>query len=255
MLCGQPPFPGDAPGDVIARHQYFEPTPLHRARPDVPPGVDQLVMRLLEKRPADRHRTAADVVRAIDGLLAPAALGDLLPTLSTTTRATAATVSGKPPPAPRSRRLGILAAAAATAGLALLVLLLLRVAGVPGAGEPGALYDQLSGRGAAPWLAFEVDAPLRSLRSAAGALCRHGSLQGAFTRFLHLIASTQVMPHDDVVAPLESAVACFARRRRLPHAALSGEVATPSHTATTPCPGRSCDARSFTVAALSTGES
>src|SRR5262249_48971751 len=80
MLCGQPPFHGDAPGDVIARHQYVDPVPLRWLRSEIPAGVDRLVMRLLEKRPGDRYRTAADVVHAIDGLLAPAGAGDLLPT-------------------------------------------------------------------------------------------------------------------------------------------------------------------------------
>ncbi|HEX8113583.1 MAG TPA: serine/threonine-protein kinase, partial [Kofleriaceae bacterium] len=144
MLCGQPPFPGDAPGDVIARHQYVEPAPLRWLRSDVPAGVERLVMRLLEKRPGNRYRTAADVVRAIDGLLAPVAVADLLPTLSTTMDATAATVAGKPPAAPRRRHLGLLAGAA-TAALALLVLLLLHPAGVPDACEPGAPDDHLSG--------------------------------------------------------------------------------------------------------------
>jgi eukaryotic-like serine/threonine-protein kinase len=217
MLCGQPPFHGDAPGDVIARHQYVEPAPLRHLRSGVPPGVDRLVMRLLQKRPADRYRRAADVVRAIDGLLAPAAVavGDLLPTLSTTMDATAATVSGKLPAAPRRRCLGLLAGAA-TVAIAVL-LLLLRASGVPGTAQPGAPDDHLSGAEhparraewirdgyvAACQLVPEVGAPLLA---AAAALCWHGSARaaawfarcvdtllsgpcgGAFARLVHQVA-------------------------------------------------------------------
>jgi tRNA A-37 threonylcarbamoyl transferase component Bud32 len=226
MLCGQPPFSGDAPGDVIARHQYVEPAPLRRLRSDVPAGVDRLVMRLLEKRPADRYRNAADVVRAIDGLLAPTAavIGDLLPTLSTSMGATAATRSGEPPAAPR-RRLGVLAGAA-TAAIALLILLLLRVSSVPVAGGPGAPDDHISGA------EHRARRPERLLRCAAHALCWRGLIQpewwlargvdrllpwhrgGAFARLIHWIAGTRGTPGGDIVAPLATAVAYLARRRR-----------------------------------------
>ena len=72
MLCGQPPFVADGPGDVIARHLYFEPSPLRSHRPEISPELDELVLKLLKKEPRARHSTATDVVRAIDQMVAAA---------------------------------------------------------------------------------------------------------------------------------------------------------------------------------------
>ena len=68
MLCGQPPFVADGPGDVIARHLYFEPPSLRSRRSDIPPELEELVLKLLKKEPRARFSTAADLVRAIDQL-------------------------------------------------------------------------------------------------------------------------------------------------------------------------------------------
>jgi eukaryotic-like serine/threonine-protein kinase len=68
MMCGQPPFVSDGAGDLIAHHLYFPPPPLRSLRPEIPAEVDDLVLRLLQKDPAARPASAADVVRAIDQL-------------------------------------------------------------------------------------------------------------------------------------------------------------------------------------------
>jgi serine/threonine protein kinase len=70
MLCGQPPFVADGPGDVIARHLYFEPAPLRSHRSEIPPELDDLVLWLLQKEPLARPVTAADLIRAVDHLAA-----------------------------------------------------------------------------------------------------------------------------------------------------------------------------------------
>jgi serine/threonine-protein kinase len=70
MLTGQPPFVSDGAGDLIARHLYFAPEPLRSKAPELPAEVDDLVLWLLQKDPAARPATAADLVRAIDGLAA-----------------------------------------------------------------------------------------------------------------------------------------------------------------------------------------
>src|SRR6185295_1908387 len=68
MMCGQPPFVSDGAGDLIARHLYFPPEPLRVKLPEIPGQVDDLVLWLLQKEPAARPASAADLVRAIDGL-------------------------------------------------------------------------------------------------------------------------------------------------------------------------------------------
>jgi hypothetical protein len=61
MLCGRPPFVSDGAGPVIAAHLYEVPVPPRARVADVPPRVDALVMRLLEKVPGDRPATMEEV--------------------------------------------------------------------------------------------------------------------------------------------------------------------------------------------------
>jgi len=139
MLCGQPPFAVDGPGDVIARHLYFEPTPLRSLRDGVRPELERLVLRLLKKEPKARYSTAADLVRAIDELVASMPPGDdagdfarTLPMASTaastaseTTLRSAASQAARPPRRQvRDRHLGIIAGVA-TVAIALVVLIII----------------------------------------------------------------------------------------------------------------------------------
>ena len=65
LLVGQPPFHGTNPQHVIAGHLTRRPEPLSTYRPTVPSGFEALVMRCLEKNPADRWQSAEDVLRAL----------------------------------------------------------------------------------------------------------------------------------------------------------------------------------------------
>ena len=57
MLCGRPPFSGMSPQQVLAAHVTLPPAPLNAQRASVPPALNALVMRCLEKKPADRVQT------------------------------------------------------------------------------------------------------------------------------------------------------------------------------------------------------
>ncbi len=61
------PFPktGDA-GELLRAHVRDEPRRLRDLRPDVPPALEAVVMRLLEKEPARRFPRANDVIRAVN---------------------------------------------------------------------------------------------------------------------------------------------------------------------------------------------
>ena len=61
MLTGRPVFPGNTPYEVLRRHEVDTPTPPSALRPDVPPALDALVLKLLAKQPADRPASADDV--------------------------------------------------------------------------------------------------------------------------------------------------------------------------------------------------
>ena len=71
MLTGSPPFAGRSPQATLVAHLGEAPAPLIARRPNVPPTLAALVMRLLEKRPADRPQSADDVLHALDALVTP----------------------------------------------------------------------------------------------------------------------------------------------------------------------------------------
>jgi len=79
MLGGEPPFPLEGFGEIIAAHLSTPPPPLRTLDPTVPPAVEALVLRMLSKRPEDRPSTMAAVVSALDGLPAAPAATMVLP--------------------------------------------------------------------------------------------------------------------------------------------------------------------------------
>ena len=68
MLAGHAPFAGRSAQAVLAAHATETPAPISAARPNTPPALATLVMRCLEKRPADRPQTAAEIVEALDAI-------------------------------------------------------------------------------------------------------------------------------------------------------------------------------------------
>jgi serine/threonine protein kinase len=63
MLSGHPPFSGRTPQQVMAAHASQKPEPINKRRHDVPGELSALVMRCLEKRPADRPSSAMEIAR------------------------------------------------------------------------------------------------------------------------------------------------------------------------------------------------
>ena len=75
-LCGRRPFPGDTNADILRGHLELTPTPPSSLVRDLPPELDGLIMRLLERDAAARFGHATDVAEAIS------AIGGLGPTSS-----------------------------------------------------------------------------------------------------------------------------------------------------------------------------
>ena len=71
LLSGRPPFTAPTAQAVVAAHLTQAPTPLAQLRPTVPPALAALVMRCLEKRPADRWQSAVEVLQTLDALGSP----------------------------------------------------------------------------------------------------------------------------------------------------------------------------------------
>jgi len=61
MVSGKKPFEGPNPAAVLDAIVYSSPEPASVARPDLPPALDRLLARVLDKDPAARHQTAAEL--------------------------------------------------------------------------------------------------------------------------------------------------------------------------------------------------
>jgi tetratricopeptide (TPR) repeat protein len=71
MLTGAPPFNAANPQAVLAAHVTQAPTRVTQSRPAVPPALEAVIMRCLEKHAADRWQRAAEILPHLDSLLTP----------------------------------------------------------------------------------------------------------------------------------------------------------------------------------------
>lgn len=72
LLCGQHPFAAKASAQAYIAAQLVEiPAPLAARCPDCPPALARLVMRCLEKDPAQRPQTARAVLAEVDAAVTP----------------------------------------------------------------------------------------------------------------------------------------------------------------------------------------
>lgn len=61
MATGRVPFSGDSPAEVLRAIQHDTPAPPRNLAPEVPPELVAVILRALEKDPAMRYQTAADL--------------------------------------------------------------------------------------------------------------------------------------------------------------------------------------------------
>lgn len=60
MLTGVPPFSDEAPMVVMWSHMTDPPPQVTALRPDLPPGIDEVITRALAKQPGERYATCAE---------------------------------------------------------------------------------------------------------------------------------------------------------------------------------------------------
>lgn len=65
LSTGHLPFMGDDPLTVIAQHVHQQPQPPRQVRPDLPPALETILLKLLAKQPGDRFASAHELGLAL----------------------------------------------------------------------------------------------------------------------------------------------------------------------------------------------
>jgi tetratricopeptide (TPR) repeat protein len=78
MLSGRPPFTGTSAQAVLSAHLTQPPEPVTTYRETVPASLNELILRCLAKKAADRWQRARDLMPQLDALLTPT--GGVTPT-------------------------------------------------------------------------------------------------------------------------------------------------------------------------------
>ena len=61
LIAGKPPFTGDSPIATATKHLTDKPEKLSNFRKDIPKPLENAILKLLEKRPSDRFKSAEDL--------------------------------------------------------------------------------------------------------------------------------------------------------------------------------------------------
>ncbi len=61
LIAGKPPFTGDSPIATATKHLTDKPERLSNYRKDIPKALENAILKLLEKRPSDRFKSAEDL--------------------------------------------------------------------------------------------------------------------------------------------------------------------------------------------------
>src|SRR2546425_8754680 len=113
LIAGRPPFTASSTREVLAAHVSQPPEPVTKWRPACPPALAEIIMKCLEKRPADRWQTADDLLAQLEPFATPS--GGTTPTVM-------------PPPAAQPHRAagprGVVAAVVFIAVVAVIAVLL-----------------------------------------------------------------------------------------------------------------------------------
>jgi tetratricopeptide (TPR) repeat protein/TolB-like protein len=178
MIAGATPFQGKTAQALISAHFVDIPVPLATERPTVPPALEALVMRCLEKRPADRWQQAREMVPRLDEIAAELRTG-----ASTSGRVPAGAVGAAPSTA-RVWSPTTIGALFIVAALALLAAVwgIVTLAGLPDWVVVGAAVLLAIGFPVMTLTARREQA--RSVASAAGLAVPSAGAQGMFGRLL-----------------------------------------------------------------------
>ncbi|TMD87114.1 MAG: Stk1 family PASTA domain-containing Ser/Thr kinase [Chloroflexi bacterium] len=91
MLTGRTPFDGDTPVAVAMQHIQDLPTPPSHFNPNIPPALEEIILRCLEKAPEMRYSDGSALARALE-LLGDPEMDEILPGTVTPGQETATNV-------------------------------------------------------------------------------------------------------------------------------------------------------------------
>ncbi|MCM1330187.1 MAG: Stk1 family PASTA domain-containing Ser/Thr kinase [Ruminococcus sp.] len=66
MLTGEKPFDGDNPVSVALMHMQNDARPLREVNDSVPEGLEEIVMRAMQKEPSKRYQSASEMIKDIE---------------------------------------------------------------------------------------------------------------------------------------------------------------------------------------------
>ena len=66
MLTGQKPFDSDKPITIAVMHMKNTPKRPRAINPNIPAGLEEIILRAMEKDPENRYQTAADMIKDIE---------------------------------------------------------------------------------------------------------------------------------------------------------------------------------------------
>ena len=69
MMTGQPPFDGETPVAVALQHINAKPRPMSEINPTVPPAMERVVAKAMEKRPEMRYQSAVEMAQDLQRAL------------------------------------------------------------------------------------------------------------------------------------------------------------------------------------------
>lgn len=69
MTTGRVPFDGDTPVAVAIKHMETKPVPPSEIAPDVPPSLEKIILKAIEKEPAQRYQNATDMIHDLKEVL------------------------------------------------------------------------------------------------------------------------------------------------------------------------------------------
>jgi serine/threonine protein kinase len=69
LITGRPPFEGKTALEIISKHQTEPITPPEVVVKRVPPALSSILLKMMAKRPEDRHQTMDEVIAALEGFL------------------------------------------------------------------------------------------------------------------------------------------------------------------------------------------